>query len=32
MAVAKGQGREKPTRIEQRKVKGRSEEWSEDFR
>ena len=25
MAVAKRQGREKPTKIEQRKVKGRSE-------
>ena len=32
MAVAKRQGREKPTKIEQRKVKGRSEDWSEDFR
>ena len=26
MAVAKRQGREKPTKIEQRKVKGRSED------
>ena len=32
MAVAKRQGREKPTKIEQRKVKGRSEDWSEDLR
>ena len=30
MAVAKGQGREKPAKIEQIKVKGRSEDWSED--
>ena len=29
MAVAK---REKPTKIKQRKVKGRSEDWSVDFR
>ena len=37
MAVAKRQGREKPRKIEQRKVKGRSEDprtedRSEDFR
>ena len=32
MAVAKRQGREKSVKIEQRKVKGRSEDWSEDFR
>ena len=32
MAVAKRKGREKPTKIEQRKVKGSSEDWSEDFR
>ena len=32
MAVAKTQGREKPEKIEQRKVKGRSEDRSEDFR
>ena len=32
MAVAKRQGREKPPEIEQRKVKERSEDWSEDFR
>ena len=32
MAVAKRQGREKPGKIEQRKVKGRSEDWSEDFK
>ena len=32
MAVAKRQGREKPAKIEQRKVKGRSEDPSEDFR
>ena len=32
MAVAKRQGREKPAKIEQRKVKGRSEARSEDFR
>ena len=31
MAVGR-QGREKPAIIEQRKVKGRSEDWSEDFR
>ena len=32
MAVAKGQGRGKPAKIERRKVKGRSEDLSEDFR
>ena len=32
MAVAKRQGREKPEKIEQSKVKGRSEDRSEDFR
>ena len=32
MAVAKRQAREKPSKIEQRKVKGRSEDQSEDFR
>ena len=32
MAVAKRQGREKPAKIEQSKVKGRSEDWSEDLR
>ena len=32
MVVTKRQGREKPVKIEQRKVKGRSEDWSEDFR
>ena len=32
MAMAKRQGREKNTKIEQRKVKGRSEDRSEDFR
>ena len=32
MAVDKRQGREKPVKIEQRKVKGRSEDQSEDFR
>ena len=32
MAVAKRQRREKPAKIEQKKVKGRSEDWSEDFR
>ena len=33
MAMAKRQGREKPAKIEQRKVKGRSEDQSdEDFR
>ena len=32
MAVAKRQGREKPVKIEQRKVKGRSQDRSEGFR
>ena len=32
MAVAKRQGRENPVKIEQRKVKRRSEDWSEDLR
>ena len=32
MAVTKRQGRENPAKIEQRKVKGRSEDLSEDFR
>ena len=32
MVVAKRQGREKPGKIEQRKVKERSGNWSEDFR
>ena len=32
MVVAKRKGREKPTKIEQRKVEGRSEDRSEDFR
>ena len=32
MAVAKRYGREKPVKIEQRKVKGRSKDWSENFR
>ena len=32
MAVGKRQGREKPSKIEHRKVKGRSEDQSEDFR
>ena len=32
MGAAKRQGREKFTKIEQRKVKGRSEDWSEDLR
>ena len=32
MAVAKRQGREKPMKIKQRKVKGRSEDLSEGFR
>ena len=32
MAVAERQGREKPPKIEQREVKGRSEDRSEDFR
>ena len=32
MVVAERQGREKPLKIEQRKVKGRSKDRSEDFR
>ena len=32
MAVAKRQRREKLVKIEQRKVKERSEDWSENFR
>ena len=32
MAVAKRQGRENPAKIEQKKVKGRSEDRSEVFR
>jgi len=32
MAVAKRQGREKSAKIEQRKLKGSSEDQSEDFR
>ena len=32
MAVTKRQGREKLVKIEQKKVKGRSEDRSEDFR
>ena len=32
MATAKRHGRDKPAKIEQRKVKGRSEDQSEDFR
>ena len=32
MAVAKRQGREKPRKIEERKVKGRSEDRSGDVR
>ena len=32
MAVAKRQGREKPAKIEQRKVKGRAEDRREDLR
>ena len=32
MAVAKRQGREKPAKIEQKKVKERSEDWSEDYK
>ena len=32
MAVAKRQGREKPAKIEQRKVKGRSEDQDVDLR
>ena len=31
MAVAKRQGREKPVKIEQRKVKGRSKDVNEDL-
>ena len=31
MGVAKRQGREKFTKIEQRKVKGSSEDWSVDL-
>ena len=31
MAVAKRQGKEKPEKIEQRTVKGRPEDWSEDL-
>ena len=30
--MAKRQGREKPMKLEQRKVKGRSKDGSEDFR
>ena len=32
MVVAKRQGRENPAKIEQRKVKGRSKDLSEDLR
>ena len=32
MAVAERQGREKPGKIEQRKVKGRSKDRGEDLR
>ena len=32
MGVAKREGREKPPKIEQRKVKERSKDQSEDFR
>ena len=32
MAVVKREGRENPEKIEQRKVKGRPEDQSEDFR
>ena len=32
MVLAKRQGREKPAKIEQRKVKGRSKDRSEDLR
>ena len=32
MAVAKRQGKEKPGKTEQRKVKGRSKDWRGDFR
>ena len=31
MAVARRQGREKPTKVKKRKVKGRSEDLSEDL-
>ena len=31
MALAKRQGREKPAKIEEKKVKGRSKDRSEDF-
>ena len=31
MVVVKRQGREKPTKIERRKIKGRSEDLSKDF-
>ena len=31
MPVAQRQGREKPAKIEQRKVKGRSGDWMEDL-
>ena len=32
MVVAKRKGREKPAKIEQRKVKGRSEDLNKDLR
>ena len=32
MAVVRREGRENPAKIEQRKVKGRPEDQSEDFR
>ena len=32
MAVAKRQGRERPAKTEQRRVKGRSEDRNEDLR
>ena len=32
MAEAKRQGREKPMKIEKRKVRGSCEDWSEDLR
>ena len=32
MAMAKTQGRENPMKIEQKKVKGKSEDQSADFR
>ena len=32
MAVAKRQGREKPAKIQQKKLKGRSEDRSEDLK